>query len=97
MASVRSKLADDWAQNDRVLREIILGPSLMLFDVARRYWLLGHSATQIAAAVGLKLKAVKHITEMIHYRAENPQLAPRVQLAKTRTGNARRACNPVMR
>ena len=81
--------ADTWANNDRVLRETILGPALLWYDVARRYWLLGQSAPQIAADVGLSRAYVEHIVYLLRRRAKTPHIQQRVLLTKTRTGNAR--------
>lgn len=88
--SAGRKLADTWANNDSVLQEVVLGPSLLILDVARRYWLMDHSARQIAVALGMKRKAVQYITEMVRYRAEHPHLEQRVYLARTRAGKDRR-------
>jgi hypothetical protein len=83
--------ADTWANNDRILREVVLGPALLWYDVARRYWLLYETAAQIGSAVGVSYRTVEGIVAVIRRHAENPQLAPRVYLARTRSGKARRA------
>jgi len=81
--------ADTWANNDRVLKEVVLGPALAWYDVARRYWLLGDSAPQIGADTGLKREHVEHVLYLVRRRAKNPHLQSRVLLARTRTGRVR--------
>jgi DNA-binding CsgD family transcriptional regulator len=83
------QFADTWANSDTLLREVILTQSLQHYDIARRYWLLGYSAAEIAAALGISRRAVEAVIAHIRRRVRNPQLAPRVLLSKTRKGKAR--------
>jgi DNA-binding CsgD family transcriptional regulator len=84
------RFADTWANNDRLLRETILGPSLRVYDIARRFWLLNQSAPQIAAALNMTVGMVSHYIALIRRHAQNPQFKPRVMLSKTRGGKSRK-------
>jgi len=81
---------DSWANSNNLLIEVIMTPALEWFAIARRYWVMGETAKQIASALGMSYRAVEGIIAVIRRHAQNPHIHSRVLLAKTRSGRTRR-------